>query len=406
MKILWVKADFLHPTDRGGQIRTLEILKRLHARHEVHYLAYRRPQHPDALGRCGEYCAKAYPVEFDVPERRSLAFAGQLLGNLFSSLPLSVARYKSDGMRDQIAEVLQRENFDSIVCDFPFPAPNFSELKGCVLFQHNVEYMIWQRHVEHAPNPLRKAYFRSQAQRMFNFERDVCRSVRHMIAVSDDDATKFRELYCVDRVSVVPTGVDIDYFAPASKPEAFADLTFVGSMDWMPNIDAMRYFLSEIFPLIRKQRPATTLGIVGRKPPAEVTSLTERDPLIKVTGTVPDVRPYLWGSTVSIVPLRIGGGTRLKIYEAVAAGLPVVSTTVGAEGLGLADQEEIAIADTPEAFARTCVSLLEDAERRSQMQDAAYRTVAGAYSWDRVTDRFEEILENARNGQVLKSCAS
>src|SRR5262249_37173501 len=148
------------------------------------------------------------------------------------------------------------------------------------------------------------------------FESGVCRSVRHVIAVSDEDAGKFRELYGVDRVSVVPTGVDVDYFASASKPEAFADLTFVGSMDWMPKIDAMRSFLADIFPLIRKQRPATTLGIVGRKPSAELTSLAEREPSIKVTGTVPDVRPYLWGSTVSIVPLRIGGGTRLKIYEA------------------------------------------------------------------------------------------
>lgn len=392
MKILWVKTDFLHPTDRGGQIRTLEMIKRLHRQHEIHYVAYRQPLHPDALGRSGEYASKVYPVDFHVPHRRSFQFAGQLAGNLFSDLPLAVSRYRSTAMQEQISQLLSRERFDSIVCDFVFPAPNFLSLKDCVIFQHNVEAMIWRRHVQHAADPLRRRYFQMQADRMLAYEGRACREAAHVIAVSEEDARAFREMYGVERVSVVPTGVDTEYFA-AAEATYFADLTFVGSMDWMPNIDAMRWFVEEILPLIRKRLPETTLGIVGRKPSADLLSLAAGDTSIKVTGTVPDVRPFLWGSAVSIVPLRIGGGTRLKIYEAAAAGLPVISTTVGAEGLGLAAENEILLADSPAEFAECCISLLQDKARRKRIATAALRTVTQNYSWDRVVERFESILQ-------------
>jgi glycosyltransferase involved in cell wall biosynthesis len=173
-------------------------------------------------------------------------------------------------------------------------------------------------------------------------------------------------------------------------------------MDWLPNIDAMRLFLDEILPRIRRERPATTVGIVGRQPPSELLDRAAQDPGLTVTGTVPDVRPYLWNSQVSIVPLRIGGGTRLKIYEAVAARLPVVSTTVGAEGLGLRDGQEILLADTPEAFAQACLRLLADAGARERVQEAAWNTVAENYSWERVTTQFEDILEQNRVREAVR----
>lgn len=396
MKILWVKTDFLHPTDRGGQIRTLEILKRLHERHQVHYLAYNQPRHPDALGRAKEYCTQAHVVEMDIPHRRSLAFGFQLLGSLFSKLPLSVSRYSSPQMRRQLAALLEREQFDCIVCDFLFPAPNFADLASCVLFQHNVEAVIWQRHTEHAPDPLRRWYLGEQARKIAEYEQSVCRAVRHVIAVSEEDAVGFRDRYACKSVSVVPTGVDIQSFEPQPSSTPPLDLVFVGSMDWLPNIDAMRFFLAEVFPLIRQQRPNTTLGIVGRKPPSELRTVAERDPAILVTGTVDDVRPYLWNSKVSIVPLRIGGGTRLKIYEAVASRLPVVSTTIGAEGLGLQPDQEICLADTPQAFADQCLRLLEQPSERDRIQTAAWNKVAAEYSWDRVVKQFEDILEQHR----------
>jgi glycosyltransferase involved in cell wall biosynthesis len=171
-----------------------------------------------------------------------------------------------------------------------------------------------------------------------------------------------------------------------------ADLVFVGSMDWLPNIDAVLYFVREILPLIRRQRPETTLAIVGRTPPHKIAQLTVADPKIQVTGTVPDIRPYLWGCAVSIVPLRIGGGTRLKIYEAMAAKIPVVSTTIGAEGLSVNPPNDIRLADTPADFAAQCLELLANPTLRTDLSDAAWNMVNDNFSWGHVARCFEDIM--------------
>jgi glycosyltransferase involved in cell wall biosynthesis len=196
------------------------------------------------------------------------------------------------------------------------------------------------------------------------------------------------------RIDDVPTGVDIDYFERPSNPLPASDLVFVGAMDWLPNIDGAIWFMQEVFPLIRSARPTTTITFAGRNPSPEIRGLSE----VHVTGTVPDVRPYLWGASVSIVPLRIGGGTRLKIYEAMAAGVPVVSTRVGAEGLAVTDGRDIRLADDAQGFARNVLQLLGDAADRSAMADAARELVASRFSWESVTERFEQILEASRAG--------
>ena len=392
MKLLWVKADFLHPTNRGGQIRTLETLKRLHRRHEVHYVALDQPGQKEGLARAGEYSTGVYPVPHFVPEKTTLAFAGQLLEGLVSSLPVAVSRYRSAAMKRKIEELTRAANFDAIVCDFLFPTPNIPDLRTCVLFQHNVESTIWKRHVEHADNLPKRLYFELQAKRMLDYEGQVCRTVKNVIAVSDQDAATMRTGYGASRVDAVPTGVDLEFFAPPERPEKMADLVFLGSMDWMPNIDGIQWFVDQVLPLIRKRRPECSLAIVGRKPTQAVRELGEKDARIQVTGTVPDVRPYLWGGAVSIVPLRIGGGTRLKIYEAMAAKIPVVSTTIGAEGLDILDGENIAIGDTPDDLARKCLALLDDKTARCRMAATAWEMVATRYSWEVVSQKFEKLL--------------
>jgi polysaccharide biosynthesis protein PslH len=197
----------------------------------------------------------------------------------------------------------------------------------------------------------------------------------------------------VSRVTAVPTGVDVDYFQPAGEAQPKTDLVFVGSMDWMPNIDGVVWFVNEVLPLIKRKLPECSLAVVGRTPAHEVTELAERQPGIRITGTVEDVRPWLWESKVSIVPLRIGGGTRLKIFEAMAARTPVVSTTVGAEGLDISPGENILIADEPEAFAEACVRLITDANERKRLADAGWQLVETKHSWEAASVEFERALE-------------
>jgi glycosyltransferase involved in cell wall biosynthesis len=399
MKILWVKSDFLHPTDRGGQIRTLETLRRLHRRNEIHYVAYNNPSEPEGLARSSEYCSFVYPVERPIPKRGSVGFFAQALANAFSDLPLAVGRYRSAAMKARIASLQSEIKFDSVVCDFLSVAPNFADLRRIVLFQHNMETMIWRRHAEHASSALRRAYFRLQARRMFEVEKRICQSVAHVIAVSQGDADRMKSLFGVDRISSVSTGVDLDYFRrPLTAQQARFDLVFVGAMDWLPNIDGVRFFVHEILPIIRRSRPSCSVVLAGRSPVPEIRAIAETDPLISVTGTVPDIRPYLWESAVSIVPLRIGGGTRLKIYEAMAAGTPVVSTSIGAEGLSVSDGREILLADRPEAFASRCLALLNARDLAASQAGAAFRLVQSRFSWDEVARSFEEILISCRSG--------
>jgi glycosyltransferase involved in cell wall biosynthesis len=307
-----------------------------------------------------------------------------------STLPVAISRFRCAELEKTIQELLERERFDRAVCDFLVSAVHFPRLERAVLFQHNVETMIWQRRAANAGDPLRRFYYGLQVKRMHEFEKQSCLRAAHVAAVSEQDADTMRKMFGVERVSAIPTGVDIDYFRLPAQPREVADLVFVGSMDWMPNIDGIVWFFEEVFPLIRAKRPQTTVAVVGRTPPKRIQEF----PAI-VTGTVPDVRPYMWGSKVSIVPLRIGGGTRLKIYEAMAARLPVVSTQIGAEGLDVVNGENIALADKPRDFADQCLALLEDPHGRARMADAAWEMVAGRYSWEQVTRRFEEILTRA-----------
>jgi sugar transferase (PEP-CTERM/EpsH1 system associated) len=393
MKILWVKTDFLHPTTKGGHIRTLEILKRLHARHEIHYVAFDDPANPEGPQRSSEYCSRAYPVRHSVPRKDSPAFLAQLAAGLIEPLPVTISRCRSAAMRRRIQRLLAEQSFDRLVCDFLAPAANIPRLSDWVLFQHNVESAIWRRHAEHAPDPVRRAYLRLQATRMRAYEERVCREAAEIVAVSRQDASTMRRWYRVSRVAVVPTGVDVEYFSGPSPVPRVADLVFVGSMDWLPNVDGVTWFVREVLPRLRNRHPDCTVAIVGRSPDRAVAGLAARDPRILVTGTVDDVRPYLWGSSVAIVPLRIGGGTRLKIYEAMAAGVPVVSTVLGAEGLDVSSPRNIRLADNPDEFAAACADLLEGAEARARQARAARELVHSRCSWEAAAGAFEEILE-------------
>lgn len=399
MKILWVKSDFLHPTTKGGHIRTLEMLRWLHRWHEVHYVAFDDyGKNAEGVRRSGEYATRAYAVHWGMSEKKSGRFLGEVLTNLFSGDPIHLARARSAALRRKLEEVMEAEKFDVLVCDFLTPCLNLPRPEDWVLFQHNVETMIWRRHAETAGSAAARWYYGLQAGRLEEAERRFCRKMRHVVAVSEVDAKLFREEFGAERVTAIPTGVDVDYFTPAAGQSAAAgetDLVFVGSMDWSPNEDGILWFVKEVLPLIRKERKNCRLRIVGRSPSEAIRRLAAEDGGIEVTGTVPDVRPYLWGSRASIVPLRIGGGTRLKIYESMAARVPVVSTAIGAEGLDVVDGETIRLADRAEDFAAGCVEMLREERMRDELAERGWRLVKERFSWEQVAREFEAILRRA-----------
>lgn len=390
VKILWLKTELLHPVDKGGRIRTYQMLKSLANSHEVTYLSLDDGNAaPDALARASEYATHTETVPFAPAAKGSPVFFADLALNAASSLPYAVARYRSAPFAAAITRLAPAH--DLTVCDFLAPSLNVPDsiASRAVLFQHNVEAMIWERHAAVPQNFLRRAYMTLQWKRMRAFEAAECARFRRVVAVSEQDAQTMREQYGVSSVAAVPTGVDVEYFAPpANGARRSAELVFVGSMDWLPNDDGIRWFTEAVFPLVRQRIPHATLIVVGRTPSPDMQRLASRIAGVAVTGSVPDVRPYLHRAALSVVPLRIGGGTRLKIYEAMAAGVPVVSTTIGAEGLPVHDGEHIAIADSPEAQAARIASLLEQPAAATALADRARSYVSQHCSWHAVSQQF------------------
>jgi glycosyltransferase involved in cell wall biosynthesis len=261
-----------------------------------------------------------------------------------------------------------------------------------VLFQHNVEHVLWERQAQQEKRPLRKLVYGREYRLVRHFEKALCRDFRQVVCVSKADADVLCRRFGISGVFSVDTGVDTDYFTPSDAPPIPNRIVFTGSMDWLPNIDAINWFVEEIFPIIKNNIPSVELAIVGRNPGPQIQRLGEKDPRIIVSGRVPDVRPWMAQGEVFIVPIRVGGGTRLKIYEAMAMGLPVISTTIGAEGLKYAHDENILIADRAEDLAMGVVGLFRDSKRRRRIGRAARDFVVENYSWPQIAEQFLKIV--------------
>ena len=400
MKILWLNAGLLLPLDKGGKLRTWHVMRHLAARHDIHYLSFEDSTQTEADRRgMSEVCSRLETVPRTDAAKGTWRFYADAAGYVIDSVPYAVAKYRSDAYRARLEQMLASEAYDLIVCDFLPPVVNLPEQLPCpsIVFTHNVEAEIWRRHAEQATNPVSKYLMTQQWNRMLRFEAAALSRFDLVLAVSDADSRTFERLYAGSLkapVHVVQTGVDTAFFTPPSEAPSPAHMVFTGSMDWLPNEDGMTYFCREILPKIRQAEPAATLSIIGRAPTPAVRKLAEI-PGVDVTGRVDDVRPHIARGAVYIVPLRIGGGTRLKIFEAMSMGKAVVSTTIGAEGLPVTSGRDIDIADEPSRFAHAVVHLMRDTESRRAMESAARRLVVERYDWAAVAKDFEEALLRA-----------
>jgi sugar transferase (PEP-CTERM/EpsH1 system associated) len=417
MRILWLKADLLLPLDKGGKLRTWHLMRQLAKHHPITFVAFTNPDQPrvDVEGM-REVANEVITVPRKEAAKGTVAFYLDSARYLLDSRPYAVAKYESADYRKAIVDTLARTSFDLVVCDFLPPAVNMPAEFPCpvVLFTHNVEAEIWRRHASTTPSTVKRVLFGAQHRRMLRFEEQTIRRSDGVLAVSEADRETFSRLYpdaAARPIHVVPTGVDTAFFAPpdleadSASPAASRSLIFTGSMDWLPNEDAMLFFCRDILPLIRAEEPDVTLSIVGRAPTPAVRRLASGQG-VRVTGRVDDVRPYMRDAAVYIVPLRVGGGTRLKIFEAMAMAKAVVSTAVGAEGLPVTAGEHLLLADEPRGFARGVVRLLRDLDRRRAIEQAARQLVAAKYDWSVVAKDLEEALMRFARMEVASSIAA
>ena len=394
MRVLWVKSNKLLPVHSGGDIRSYNIARQLGRRHELTFLSYYDgPPDHEYEQQLAQHFPGAICVCTGKTELSSLARGVDYLAHLPSRLPYAVGRFGSAEVREKLSDWFQERRFDVTLCDFLDAAVNFpQELTTLsVLFQHNVESEIWRRHAQMESHPVKRRMYDIEHRKMVRYERNAVRRFHHVIAVSERDRSLMEAWVEGSRITVVPTGVDLQQYQPDfTHNPAGPVVIFVGAMDWEPNVDAMEYFSQEIWPLVLEKVPQAKLRIVGRNPGERVRKLASDS--VQITGRVVSVAEHLRDAAVVVVPLRIGGGTRLKIYEAMAAGKAVVSTSVGAEGLDVHHGRDIVLADNTRSFADAVLMLLGDEHLRQRYERAA-AVLAARYDWAVIGDKFAHTLE-------------
>ena len=402
LRVLVLDEELPWPLDSGKRIRTFNLLSRLASHHEITLLTH-RPAEGLGAPRAELAARGMHTLESPsrIPPKSGLRFYLRLLANLFSPWPYIVTSHFSRAMHRQTWE--QASQVDVLHCEWT-PYAAFVRGLECVprvLCAHNLESDIWEGYFETEANPLRKAYIYLQWKKVKRFERTVFPLFDGIIAVSEYDRARIEELGGRN-VFLVENGVDTAHFRPQPEPAGAPSLLFCGSLDWRPNQDAVCFFLDRIFPAVRGAIPNCTVRIVGRRPPQDLIQRAESSPGVEMVGQVEDVRPYAGAAHVVVVPLRTGGGTRLKILEAWAMERAVVSTTMGAAGLPARTEENLLLADEPGDFARAVVHLLRDPGRRRSLAQAGRAIVLRRFDWRLLEQRQSRFWTEVHRNFTLR----
>lgn len=398
MRILFIAPRLCVPADTGAKIRTLNIVKQIAKYAQVDFVSFSFEKDDQKVkSQLEQLGISVYLVN---AEKAGITDVVQ--GVLFDARPYSAAKYDDDSMRQMIISLLTEKKYDLVHVDhihMTHYRDLFSHLP-CIVDEHNVEFKILERCADVEKSLVKKFLYTSQASKMRTFESYAVERFSACAVVSEDDRRIMSDLTRRNfPIHVIPNGVDTSFFHKADflkkqqLPTEEDAVVFTGSMDWLPNDDAVVYFAKEILPLIWKKNDKVKFYIVGKSPSENIRNIADKDKRIIVTGRVDDVRDFMLRAKVFVVPIRIGGGTRLKILEAMSMEKPIVSTTVGAEGIAYLHGEDILIADQPENFADTVLSLMKDDARRKRMGVQARDLVCRAYDWNFVGRKLVKIYE-------------
>ena len=386
------------PIDNGKKLRCYHLLAPLAREHQITYICPR--SHAPQQDAVAEEAIRnsgfgVQWVDRRIPLNSGPLFAPRLAANLLSPYPYSVQRHSSPSMRRLVAKLNSQDQVDLWHVEWtPYIHNLCPRVKApCVINAHNIESLIWQRYAEVETKRVKAWYIRKQWRKFATFERQAFEGARCVITTTECDAKLAREQFGAQRVEVVSNGVDLSAFSFISEGRDPHELLFLGSLAWRPNLEAVRQLLDRIFPRIRNAEPQTRLTIVGLDPPAWLTARVAEMPHVSLHGSVPDVRPYLSRCGALLVPLSVGGGSRIKILEALASGCPVIATAVGAEGLELRRDVDYAHVDALDAFADITVNSIRDYSSLATMALAGNQVVRQLYGWDKLSRRLSAVWQ-------------
>ena len=394
LRILQLNNRIPWPLNDGGNIATWHVTYYLHTfGHDITFAALNTSKHhqkPQVLADI----ARVVATDIDTKVTPWGAFWG-----LFGKLPYNLKRFESLEFRSQLARVLQTQEFDVILVETSYMALYLDTLRAysqapVILRSHNVEHQIWERLASGESNFLKRRYFRHLAKKIERFERSTAPLFDGIIAITEQDLAWYQRVAPQTKQVCINAGVDTEKFAslPAQHP---LQLCFLGSLEWQPNVQGLLWFLENAWPMIREVWPEAEIHVAGKNPPQSLQSL--KIPGMVFHGQVPDVHEFLAKYGILVVPLLSGGGMRLKVVEALAAGKCVLSTSLGAEGIRFTEEKDLLIADTPEAFRDQLIQLRDHPGRIEEIRNAAIQLARAHYDWAELVRQFEVFFQEMVN---------
>jgi len=398
MRILFLTQLLPYPPDSGPKIRMYYMLRYLAERHEVTLVALvRGTEHEEDIEHLRGLCEAVHTVHLPRSALRNGYF---LARSLLSDRPFTIVRDRVPAEDRLLNRLLSTGHYDAFHADQLYTAqyglsrPSLNGIKT-VVDKHNAYFAMVQRLADVERNPLKRWLLDREARLLADYEARVCRSYDHVLTVTEHDREVLGKLSGQpEKMRALPICVDTETLQPVERLHDTHELTMVGSMFYPPNVDGVCWFIREVYPHVRAEYPEVRLNVIGARPAPVVRQLAAGNPSIRVTGYVDDLTPYLQQTTAMIVPLRSGSGMRVKIVDALARGVPVVSTTVGAEGLDVIPGQHLLVADEPADFAGAALRLLREPDLGARLTRAGRRLAETQYDWRRAYTALDEIYRS------------
>lgn len=405
-RILWLSHNIPYPPKTGVLQRNYNLIREASEFGSIHLLAVAQTRvlpiaynMEEVRRELGRFCERIEIVELPI-DRSAVVFWWTVLKSFLTRDPFSVNWVKFRGLQERLAKMITSTRFDVVHFDtisLDCLRPAVGDLPS-VMNHHNIESELIIRRSRIERNPLKRLYYRLEGRKLRRYESERCGAYDVNFTVSDLDRSLLLERVPGCRVEVIPNGVDTDYFRMTEGGSGGCRLIFAAGMNWYPNRDAVLFLIREVWPLLSESLPDASLTIVGAHPPDELRELASRDRRVEVTGFVDDVRDYFARADICVCPMRDGGGTRLKILDALSQGTPLVSTTMGCEGIDVVPEQQVLLADTPAEFVRQIGRLCGDPELYRSVAANGRRFVEKHYSWKVIGERLR-----AAYGDILRA---
>jgi len=403
MHILWLSHFVPYPPKGGVLQRSFNLLREISKGNKIYLVAFNQkallPNAQDidrALAALKKYCCKItvipLPADKSKWSKNTLIFK-----SLFTKKPYTVNWNCSVEMKNAVGKVYKEFKPDVIHYDTIGMAEYLQRNIPGVLNHHNVESRMLLRRAQKEKNYLKKLYFYQEAKKIERYEKKVCKLFQSNLVVSDEEKSILKKIVPGAKIDIVPNGVDISYFVPPDEEPDNETLIFAGAMNWYPNKDAMLFFADEIWPLLKTKRPTIKMIVVGQSPPKKLLNLHKKDPHFIVTGYVNDVRSYLNKASIYVCPIRDGGGTRLKILDALSSGKPTVATSIAVEGIRITPGENVVIANTPKEFEKEILYLIDNPEKRKQLSTEGRYLTETLYEWSHIGSHLNDLYNSLQN---------